>query len=323
MAWVIGKSLAELSWAKMMPAFRPGSDKDTAAPRSHLRDLPESLQPSPKRGTRPGAKPASDAELANLIEGEIIPRLLMVHSSAAHTGAAHTGQTERGASISPAEAERFALMPLTATTDEMLAEVDALLMRGVSVEAIFVDLLAPSARKLGECWDADICDFVDVTLGLTRLHEVLREVALRSPGVVGHISAPRTALFTPMPGDQHSFGTLMVEEIFNRAGWITDALVAPTQKSMLDHIASVQVDLIGLTLSNDSTSRAVGGLISAIRGVAANPHIRVLVGGRMVNANPLIAAEVGADGTAEDGKSALILADQLVLDARSLLVPVV
>lgn len=315
MGWVIGKNLAELSWAKMIPVI----GKEGTESRSHLRDLPEASKPTLKSAPESESvapEPASATNLNELIEGEIIPRLLMVHSAGARAA-----QNARKSTISAAEAERFALMPLTADTNEMMAEVDALLVRGVSVESIFLDLLAPSARKLGKCWDDDLCDFVDVTLGLTRLHEVLREVALRSPGVVTQFTGPRSALFSPMPGDQHNFGTLMIEEIFNRAGWMTDALVAPTQKSMLERIAREQVDLLGLTLSNDSTSRAVSELISAVRGVSANPHIKVLVGGRMVNANPLFATEAGADGTAEDGKSALILADQLVLDARSILVP--
>lgn len=310
MGWVIGKNLADHSWAKMLPAI----DGEGTETRSHLRDLPKE-----SRAADSGA--AFGPDLNELIEGEIIPRLLMVHSASVHSNGARSASKAGSATISTADAERFALMPLTADTAGMMAEVDALLARGVSVESIFLDLLAPSARKLGKCWDEDICDFVDVTLGLTRLHEVLREVALRSPGVVGQFNAPRSALFSPMPGDQHNFGTLMIEEIFSRAGWITDALVAPTQKSLLDRIASEQLDLIGLTLSNDCTSRAVNGLISAIRGISANPQIKVLVGGRMVNANPLFATEAGADGTAEDGKSALVLADQLVMDARLILVP--
>lgn len=297
MAKVIGKSFADSGWARMIPGLR----KANAQPRSHLRDLPRVSSPE---------------DLNGLIEGEIIPRLLMVHSAGARTARSFGVYT-----ISPAEVERFALMPLTAGTAEMMLEVEALLARGVSVETILLDLLAPSARKLGKCWDEDLCDFVDVTLGLTRLHEVLREVALRSPSVLGQFTGPCSALFSPMPGDQHNFGTLMIEEIFNRAGWMTDALLAPTQKDILGRVAREQVDLLGLTLSNDSTSRAVGELICAVRGVSANPDIKVLIGGRMVNANPLFATEAGADGTAEDGRSALLLADQLVLDARSIPVP--
>ena len=44
-----------------------------------------------------------------------------------------------------------------------------------------VDLLAPAARLLGEYWEDDRCDFVDVTMGLWRLQEVVHEIAARAP----------------------------------------------------------------------------------------------------------------------------------------------
>ena len=38
--------------------------------------------------------------------------------------------------------------------------------RGVSVEALYVHLLAPAARHLGELWEDDRCHFADVTVGM-------------------------------------------------------------------------------------------------------------------------------------------------------------
>jgi methanogenic corrinoid protein MtbC1 len=49
-----------------------------------------------------------------------------------------------------------------------------------------------------------------------------------------------------------------------------------------------------------------------VRNVSANPHIIVLVGGRMINENPGIVHEVGADGTGADALAALDLANSLV-----------
>lgn len=311
MAWVIGKSFVDLSWAKMMPALRKRGD--TSSP--HLRDATQALlRDPPRQSTQSKQSRQSAAELDELIEGEIIPRLMMAHSFPAKQAKA-----PGNAKISREEAERFSMLALTADTAQLMIEVDTFLARGVSVETILIDLLAPSARRLGKCWEDDVCDFVDVTLGLAALHEVLREVALRSPGMIAQVAGPRTALFTPMPGDQHHFGALMIEEVFNRGGWNSGSLIAPSKKELLDEVAGQSLDLVGLTLSTDCSSRALSGLITAIRSVSANPRVQVLIGGQMVNANPLMADEVGADGTAEDAKSALILADQLVMTTRSLL----
>lgn len=194
----------------------------------------------------------------------------------------------------------------------LLEEVDGFIAKGASVETICLDLLAPAARKLGEMWERDECDFLDVTMGLWRLQEVMREVAARSPVDFAGLALPFSALFSPMPGDHHNFGTLMLEEVFARGGWRSEALVKPERRELLDRLARQPFDLLGLTLARDCPSAALSNLIKAVRNVSANPHIIVLVGGRMINENPGMAMEVGADGTGADALSALELANGLV-----------
>jgi methanogenic corrinoid protein MtbC1 len=161
-------------------------------------------------------------------------------------------------------------------------------------------------------WDNDECNFLDVTMGLWRLQEVMREIAARSPAELGGLRIPRSALFSPMPGDHHNFGTLMIEEVFGRGGWQSEALVKPERRELLDRLARQPFDLVGLTLGRDCPSAALGNLIKAMRNVSANPHIIVLVGGRMINAHPEMTSEVGADGTGADALAALELANRLV-----------
>ncbi|NCP13399.1 MAG: cobalamin B12-binding protein [Sphingomonadales bacterium] len=242
-----------------------------------------------------------------IIESEIIPRLLMAHASTEVQG-----RSRRVRTISAADASRFAVLPLRLEAASLLEEVDAFITKGASVETICLDLLAPAARKLGEMWESDECDFLDVTMGLWRLQEVMREVAARSPAVLGGLSVPYSALFSPMPGDQHNFGTLMIEEVFARGGWRSEALVKPERRELLDRVARQPFDLIGLTLARTCPSASLANLIKALRKVSANPYIVVLVGGRMINENPKLSAEVGADGTGADALAALELANTLL-----------
>ena len=247
-----------------------------------------------------------------IIESEIIPRLLM-----AHNGSETRNRSRLLRSITPDEAARFALLPLRLEAAALLEEVDGFIAKGASVETICLDLLAPAARKLGEMWERDECDFLDVTMGLWRLQEVMREVAARSPVDFAGMAMPFSALFSPMPGDHHNFGTLMLDEVFARGGWRSEALVKPERRELLDRLARQPFDLIGLTLARDCPSAALSNLIKAVRNVSANPHIIVLVGGRMINENPGMAMEVGADGTGADALSALELANGLVKTAAA------
>ncbi len=268
-------------------------------------------------GTKRFESVRSGATLGSLISGEIIPRLLLAHRDDYDSRIARTdAKTPDTSMIDGAEAARFAPLPLELEADELLAQVELILARGVSVETVFVELLAPSARRLGQLWEEDRCDFVDVTMGLWRLQEVMREITLRSPVRLGGSGAPSTALFCPLPGDQHSFGSLMLEEVFARGGWQSEVLFEPKRLEFLNIISERSFDLIGLTVSTDCPSGSIAELISAIRGVSRNSGTRVIIGGRAINADPDIVGRVGADGTASDASSALTLAQRLVAEAR-------
>lgn len=255
------------------------------------------------------------AALDKLVECEILPRLLLCHSS---DGFKLSGKTSSG--ITPDEAAKFASLPLELDADELIEYVEGFLTRGVSVESVFIELLAPSARKLGQFWENDSCDFVDVTMGLWRLQEVLRETALRFPPPSLGAGRMRSALFSPMPGEQHSFGSLMVEEVFARGGWDSESLIEPQRAELLRFVSERSFDLVGLTISCDCPSGTIASLVTAIRSVSKCQTVKVLIGGRLIIAHPELVDQAGADGTAADACSALALADKIVSQQAELYV---
>ena len=104
----------------------------------------------------------------------------------------------------------------------------------------------------------------------------------------------------------------MIEEVFARAGWQSEVLVQPERRELLDYLARTPIDLIGLTVSRDSPISSLASLVKALRSVSLNPHLSVLVGGHMINDNPALVAEIGADGTGSDARAALETAERLV-----------
>ncbi len=255
--------------------------------------------------------PLADDSINAIIEGEIIPRLLMAHASDNAPG-----MVRRDQEITATDAQKFAALPLRLEAAGLLEEVDNFLEQGVSVEAILLDLLAPAARTLGEMWESDECDFIDVTMGLWRLQEVMRDVSARAPHSIEN--SPKNnwrVLFSPVPGDQHQFGALMLDEIFSRAGWNSQVLDKPQRRELLDLLAAEPFDLVGLTITRDCPSASLNNLIKAMRSVSSNPNIAIIIGGNAVNEDPTIVAETGADGTGPDAQAALKVAERLVQSA--------
>ncbi|HEX8402737.1 MAG TPA: cobalamin B12-binding domain-containing protein [Allosphingosinicella sp.] len=264
-------------------------------------------QGSGKARARSGGRMAADDSVGNLIEFEVIPRLLVAHSEPPN------GPGGPPPIITPVDIDRFAGLTLNREAHQVLEVAESYLRRGMSVECLFVDLLAPAARRLGQGWEDDSLDFVDVTMGLWRLQEVLREIAARTPRIASGAMMARTALFTAMPGEQHTLGTAMVDECFARAGWSTTLMLEPKRTDLLSLLASQSFDLVGLTVSCDSHIEQLPSLIVAIRNLSKNPAVSVMIGGRVPNLNPALAAFVGADSTASTATAAITVAERLVL----------
>lgn len=261
--------------------------------------------------TGSGAGDAVDqrqALLARAIEHEIIPRLMLAHRNNDESLATPTLRRRVAARF---DVENFAKMAMTRDTDVSQACVDTLRSQGVSVETIYLDLLAPVARYMGELWEEDLCDFTEVTIGLGRLHHVLRNLSPAFGQFVGQVGNGRRILLLPSPGEQHTFGLAMVSEFFRRAGW--DVAGGPWEAGA-DPVVMVKhewFDIVGFSLGVEVHLDELTECIQAVREAALNEHVGIMVGGPIFTRHPEYVARVGADCAASDGRQAPVLAEQL------------
>lgn len=246
----------------------------------------------------PGLPPS----IAALVEGEIVPRLM-----AARTPCDCGDVIE----FPSAQTAADALLPLTLASDAapLFDRIDALLAGGVATDALLVDVLPPVARRLGRLWEDDERDFVEVTMGLWRLQQVVHDLSSRRPAPAAE--GPR-ALFAAMPGDQHGFGATIIEEIFRQTGWRTTLLVDIDDDELTATLAAGWQDIAGLTVSQTCHIDRLPSLIRRMRAASFNPDLRIMVGGPAFARDAMLATKVGADGTATDARQALRVAGALV-----------
>lgn len=250
----------------------------------------------------------SPTALAGLIQAEIIPRVLAAHRDEDRPV---RGEYDDTPAIDATEADAFASLVIENEAYTLIRFVEGILERGIDVQSVLVDLLAPAARHLGELWEDDLCDFFDVTMGLWRLQEIVHDLANRVP-VVGSGRGDKRILLAALPGDQHSFGLGIVEDSFRRAGWETVKLAAAPQSEMVAAVARRHFGLVGLTVTCEAQIAPLAGIIAAVRAGSRNPHIGVMVGGPMIVQRPELALQNGADATAADARQAIVRAEILL-----------
>ncbi len=242
-------------------------------------------------------------KLARTIEGELIPRLLLQHKAdAIKLNLAGDASDIVGST----DIARFAKLVMDHDVEVAIAQVAAIFASGISLESIFLDLLTPTARLLGRMWEDDECDFMDVTIGLFRLNQLLREISRTFEIKADYSDDPTTILLAPSPGEQHTFGILMVEEFFRRAGWDVVAKTDANAAELVSLLQRSKFDVVGFSLSCDVHEPELIDLIRAIRLKSLNPNILVMVGGRWFIDHPERVSLVGADASAVDARQAIV-----------------
>jgi methanogenic corrinoid protein MtbC1 len=286
---------------------------------TELRSRPEREWANEEAGagfpdTAAGQRAAKErlARLARTIESDVIPRLVQ----ALRTGqviAMPTGTLAEGVTV-----ESFVQQIIESSDAQIAALLLRLRERGLTVEAIYLDLFGPAARRLGEMWEEDDCDFSTVTVALGRLQRLLRELSPAFGTEVEHPPLGRRALFVQPRDEQHSFGLSMVAEFFRRDGWDVIGGVGGAVAHPEHVVRDEWVDVVGFSVGTDTRIAWLRDTIGAVRGASRNPQLTVLVGGPPFVAHPEWAAEAGADGTARNGKEAPVVAERLLSRSRLL-----
>jgi MerR family transcriptional regulator, light-induced transcriptional regulator len=243
------------------------------------------------------------SRLARTLQSEVIPRLLEHH---------RTPLLPDSSKPSPDEVHALVAALVDDVDDQVSQLIQRLQARGVSVESLFMDLLTPAARQLGQMWETDQCDFTTVTVALGRLQRLLRLLSPAFGSEIGHPINGRRVLLTQPSEELHIFGLSMVAEFFRRDGWDVLGGVPGVGIDAVKWVSRDWFDVVGFSIGHENRLPWLRDLITEVRAASRNPGVVLLVGGPVFSRNPDWCDEVGADATS-DGKNAPALAETMVL----------
>lgn len=251
---------------------------------------------------------ARQKNLAQLISNRVIPQLLRLHIDVA-PDAPPVEVLVKALAPESADISGLAEIVLGSDLEAAVSYVMVLRERGLSMESLFIELLEPTARHLGELWDHDQCDFVDVTLGVARLQKLL--AVFNNSHTAPLLDRRRTVLMAMTPGDQHYFGVTMVERFLLASGWSVQTETAATAEEIATAGKDRWFAVAGLTAGSAQMLDRLSATIKLIRRQSLNPDIGIMVGGPLFTADPSLAAKVGADATASNAPAAVLTAQKL------------
>jgi methanogenic corrinoid protein MtbC1 len=252
--------------------------------------------------------------LERTIQNELVPRLMTSH----RVGPVSPAMAAAAARVLSEEDVQAFVAAVRSPDDSRGAQfVRAVLAEGATVEAVYLDLLAPSARRLGDMWDNDECDFVEVTVALGRMQRLLRDLSQVFLAESGHAEPVGNILLTCVPGEQHTLGIIMVGEFLLRDGWRVLVGAPWTENDLLAMVAAEWYDVIGFSVGTESRLSVLRRDIRRLKQASRNTNVQVMVGGQLFAEDPSLADQVGANAIASDARQAPAIARSLLTAARA------
>lgn len=169
---------------------------------------------------------------------------------------------------------------------------------GASPDRIYLSYIAGAARRLGERWEDDRVSFVDVTLGLSRLHQIIRDLGPAFFATQTDADTRLTALFAAVPGESHVLGVVLAADFFRRQGWQVDIDTCATTEGLLTAASARRYSAIGLSAGTRRARRTLTELVPQLRFAAETAFI--MIGGHLTEMEPDIARITGADAIVRD-----------------------
>jgi methanogenic corrinoid protein MtbC1 len=252
--------------------------------------------------------------LERTIQNELVPRLMTSH----RVGPVSPAMAAAAARVL-SEADVAAFVAAVRSQDDTRGAqfIRGVLAEGATVEAVYLDLLAPSARRLGDMWDNDECDFVEVTVALGRMQRLLRDLSQVFLAESGHAAPVGNILLTCVPGEQHTLGIIMVGEFLLRDGWRVLVGAPWTDGDLLNMVATEWYDVIGFSVGTENRLSVLRRDIRRLKQASRNPNIQIMVGGQLFAEDASLAEQVGANAIATDAREAPVIARSLLPAARA------
>ena len=241
--------------------------------------------------------------MRTVLESHIIPRLVQAHRTGEENAA-----NDSASRVPEDEVVAFASLCARAERQKAAQLIARLQAEGLNQEGVFIELITPAARHLGQQWEDDLLGFAEVTIGLVLMHEVIHGMGYEYHDGPQHAGGVKRVMLASAPGSQHVLGLSIVSEFFRKAGWQVVLEVSPSRTELCHAVQNEWFDLIGLSVALDSQLDVLSDLIGSLKAASRNPTTPVLLGGPAFSTGAHRAEAFGAQAICVDARDCVPLA---------------
>lgn len=232
----------------------------------------------------------------------------METTPAAGSGTGHTAATTTGAREVQRVRERFVRALIRGDEAEATQLVRQGVIYGWSPKTVYLDLLAGALNEVGGMWQ-------DGQISVAHEHQATQMTLRQMGNLRGSFqNAERTgfrAVISAVEPEGHMVGAQIFAELLAIDGWDVDFLGSGSPAADLAKLVfERRPDLVVLSAALLAGKTAVEDSFRAVKSVPDAPP--VLLGGRLVDADPDWASGVGAEEVVHDASDGLTAARRLV-----------
>ncbi len=171
-----------------------------------------------------------------------------------------------------------------------------------------------SLRHVGSCWEEGEMFLPEMMLAAEAVKAALEVLKPRlREAATGPGAAPAPCVLGTVRGDIHDIGKNIVGTLLEALGFpIIDLGTDVEAARFVAAVRETGARLVGLSALLTSTMPGMRTVIEALEVSGVRPRVRIAIGGAPVTAT--FAKEIGADGFAGDGMTALRLFQRLAAD---------
>jgi methylmalonyl-CoA mutase cobalamin-binding subunit len=173
----------------------------------------------------------------------------------------------------------------------VIAQMIASGITSTDIAEVFVPL---TARKLGEAWVDDTLSFSQVTIGATRLQEMVRALGKGDLGNGVTVPLGHRVLLVIPPEEDHTLGAFVAANQFRRYGLWVHLAIGQTPAEVAETVMSQHFEMIGISGAGRRALDSVRQLVSTVKLQCPN-CAPVVVGGNVCSFGDHVQEFTGAD----------------------------